>query len=207
MPKSHMFLQIAIMHESLLAKFAFVLLHSNVDSFMWTLVWWWNECFLTESTLNRRVAAHLRKFKKQRISTVSSGNPLSTGLFGIIGVGVVVAAGITRTEAVLVLRTDRPITRTEVLRTDRPILGQFGAETTVILMHSDTSGNFWKRLDTFWCIWTPFRGIRVPFARIRRIRLLTLSGLNFLNGATHFSSWTNFELQLHTRTLQLGFAR
>ena len=35
------------------------------------------------------------------------------------------------------------------LETDRPILGQFGAETTVILMHSDTSGNFWKRLDTF----------------------------------------------------------
>ena len=70
-------------------------------------------------------------------------------LFGIIGVGVVVAAGIMRTEAVLVLRTNRPITRTEVLRTDRPILGQFGAETTVILMHSDTPGNFWKRLDTF----------------------------------------------------------
>ena len=35
------------------------------------------------------------------------------------------------------------------LETDRPILGQFGAETSVILMHSDTSGNFWKRLDTF----------------------------------------------------------
>ena len=70
-------------------------------------------------------------------------------LFGIIGVGVVVAAGIMRKEAVLVLRTNRPITRTEVLRTDRPILGQFGAETTVILMHSDTSGNFWNRLDTF----------------------------------------------------------
>ena len=54
------------------------------------------------------------------------------------------------------------------------------------------------------------RAIRVhsrAFARIRGIRLLTLSGLNFLNGATHFSSWTNFELQLHTRTLQLGFAR
>ena len=55
MPKSHMFLQIAIMRESLLAKFAFVLLRSNVDSFMWTLVWWWkilNNFFLNYCFLN-----------------------------------------------------------------------------------------------------------------------------------------------------------
>ena len=93
------------------------------------------------------------------------------------------------------------------LETDRPILGQFGAETTVILMHSDTSGNVWILFDAFGRHSGAFACHSRAFARIRGIRLLTLSGLNFLNGATHFSSWTNFELQLHTRTLQLGFAR
>ena len=43
--------------------------------------------------------------------------------FGIIGVVVVGVVGNRRTEAIVVLRTDRPITITEavVLRTDRPI--------------------------------------------------------------------------------------
>ena len=61
----------------------------------------------------------------------------------------------------------------------------------------DTSGRIWMHLDAFGHIQTPFGCIWT----------LALSGLSFLIGATHFSRWTNFELQLHTRTSQLGFAR
>ena len=66
-----------------------------------------------------------------------------------------------------------------------------------VWMLLDTSGRIWMHSDAFGRHSDAFGCIQT----------LALSGLNFLIGATHFSSWTNFELQLHTRTSRLGFAR